>query len=264
MRIIPVLDIKAGRAVHAVAGNRAHYEPLKSVLHEGCDPFALARAYREVLGLSELYVADLDAIEGRMPNNDVLRNLARLAEACKPEPPSKAMEHTSRSRGEIWLDLGVRDRCDLSLPVGAGAWVVILGLETLGGPRPLQRIMANGDPDRIAFSLDLREGSAMMDEASDWDAREPLRLADFAVTAGIRRLLLLDLARIGTGSGTGTLGLLVELRGRFPELEIIVGGGVAGPHELPVLQRAGASAVLLGSTLHDGRIGREVCMAYNL
>src|SRR5947209_7775724 len=62
MRIIPVLDLKAGLAVHAVAGDRAYYQPIRSILHQGSDPIGLARAYRDKLGLSDLYVADLDAI----------------------------------------------------------------------------------------------------------------------------------------------------------------------------------------------------------
>ena len=67
-RLIPVLDLKAGRPVHAIGGNRAHYEPLRSILHPaGADPVELARACRDRLGLRELYVADLDAILGAAP-----------------------------------------------------------------------------------------------------------------------------------------------------------------------------------------------------
>ncbi len=32
-------------------------------------------------------------------------------------------------------------------------------------------------------------------------------------------------------------------------------GGIAGPEDLPAFVLAGASAVLIGSALHDGRIG---------
>ena len=50
-RVIPVLDIKNGQAVHAVAGIRSHYRPLQSILHPSCEPLELARAYRDLLDL---------------------------------------------------------------------------------------------------------------------------------------------------------------------------------------------------------------------
>src|SRR5947209_13264350 len=45
MRIIPVLDVQDGLAVAARAGDRAHYHPVRSILHEGSEPIGIARAY---------------------------------------------------------------------------------------------------------------------------------------------------------------------------------------------------------------------------
>jgi phosphoribosylformimino-5-aminoimidazole carboxamide ribotide isomerase len=67
--------------------------------------------------------------------------------------------------------------------------------------------------------------------------------------------LLLDLARVGTGKGTGTMTLLKRLRAEDSDLEITVGGGVSHGAELLALEKAGADAVLVGSALHDGRLG---------
>ena len=64
MRVIPVIDLKGGVAVHAVRGERERYRPLRSRIAEGSDPVELTRAVRERFGLDELYVADLDAIAG--------------------------------------------------------------------------------------------------------------------------------------------------------------------------------------------------------
>ena len=49
-RVIPVLDVKDGLAVHAVGGQRSHYRPVRSLLHPSADPLDLARAYRDILG----------------------------------------------------------------------------------------------------------------------------------------------------------------------------------------------------------------------
>ena len=47
MRIVPVLDLKGGVAVHAVRGERQSYAPVRSVLSPSADPVALARAFQE-------------------------------------------------------------------------------------------------------------------------------------------------------------------------------------------------------------------------
>src|ERR1017187_2079649 len=67
-QVIPVLDLKGGHAVHAVAGRRAYYQPVQSILHATSDPLELARALHDVLGLRTLYLADIDAIAGGVPD----------------------------------------------------------------------------------------------------------------------------------------------------------------------------------------------------
>ena len=64
MRLIPVMDLKDGLVVHAVRGERQRYQPVKSVLCPTAQPLDVALAFRDQLGLSELYIADLDAIQG--------------------------------------------------------------------------------------------------------------------------------------------------------------------------------------------------------
>ena len=61
MKIIPVLDLLNGIAVHAMRGERNKYRPLQSVLNPSPDPLELAKAF-DSLGFDELYAADLDAI----------------------------------------------------------------------------------------------------------------------------------------------------------------------------------------------------------
>ncbi len=235
MRVIPVLDLKAGQAVLAIAGNRAHYDPVRGILHEGSDPIGLARAFRDRLGLSDLYLADLDAITGAPPALPLYGDLQRLGL-------------------NLWVDAGVRFEADVPPLLAAGASVVVLGLETLDGPEALAEVVDRHGPNRLVFSLDLRDGRPLIDTALAWGTSDPRRLVDAVVATGVRRVLLLDLARVGTGQGVGTLTLLAELRTGHSALEWIVGGGVRGPNDLAALSRAGASAVLVGSALHDGRI----------
>src|SRR4051812_49736255 len=65
MRVVGVIDLKDGTAVHAVRGERERYRPVRSVVGgDDGDALALARGFRAELELDELYVADLDAITG--------------------------------------------------------------------------------------------------------------------------------------------------------------------------------------------------------
>jgi len=232
MRVIPVLDVRGGRAVRAVAGDRAHYGPLASGLHPGSDPFALASAFRDLLGLREVYVADLGAIvDGRPPDLPLFRALAGLGLAA-------------------WVDAGVRGPADVGPILVAGVARVIVGLETVTGPEALGEIVAAAGADRVAFSLDLRDGRPLVPTRATWGTDDPGAIVDRAVAEGVRTVIRLDLARVGTGRGVG------EGEERCPPgPEWVIGGGVAGPGDLPPLARRGYSAVLVGSALHDGRIG---------
>ncbi len=237
-RVIPVLDVRSGQTVHAAGGIRSHYGPLQSLLHPSCNPLELARAYRDLLGLRELYLADLGAISERSPDLPLYRNLHSLGV-------------------HLWIDAGIKDEEDLRLFAELPDVTIVVGLETVAGPEALRAILHRTDPDRVVVSLDMFEGVPRLPEVEDWEARNRQDLARKILDLGVNRLLLLDLARVGTGRGTGTVELLSQLRTSHPVAEVSVGGGIAGIAELIALSEAGAAAALVGSALHDGRIGRE-------
>ena len=221
MRVIGVLDVASGVAVSGEAGRREGYRPVRSVLAEGSEPLALARALRGKLGLRELYVADLDALEGRAAHG-------------------REFYERLRAEGlELLLDHGMRHA-----PL-RGDWRVVAGLETVAGPG----VLGEG----MVFSLDLRGGEPLGD-LSGWPDPSPRGLVREAVRRGVRAVLFLDLQRIGTGQGTGTEDLCAWARGEFPALEIIAGGGIAGRADLDRLASLGVDAALVGSALHDGRL----------
>lgn len=240
LRVIPVLDVKGGHAVHAVGGDRAHYQPLSSVLYGDAagDPVGLVRALHERLGFSEVYLADLDAIAGSPPNVPLYRALTEMGLSA-------------------WVDAGVRDVASLPPLLEAGVPTILVGLESVRGPESLRAIVDAVGPQRIVFSLDLRNGSPITADGADWKNHEPAAIAEQAMACGVRRFLLLDLARVGLGQGVGTEPLLRRLAlAAGPYVEIAVGGGISRVSELRSLAEAGASAVLVGSALHDGRMGR--------
>ena len=138
-RVIPVLDVKNGQAVHAVGGIRSHYRPLQSLLHPSCKPMELALAYRDLLDLRELYLADLDAISGKRPDLSLYHRLAVMDV-------------------HLWIDAGLKDENDLDALVDLDHTTIVVGLETAAGPDAVRAILDRTDPSRVVLSLDLFEG----------------------------------------------------------------------------------------------------------
>lgn len=244
MLIIPVLDLSGGIAVHARAGDRSRYEPVRSTLApeaEG-DPVVLLRAFRETLGATECYIADLDAIQGGAIQRSILRELAQFE---------------TRFAGPLLVDAGTHQPGGSFEVLACGASEVVIGLESLRAFADLAAIVELAGPSRVVFSLDLRLGSPILHPAMQ-DARgfppDARSLAAQAVDAGVRSLLLLDVGRVGTGCGVD-LGLLESLRRHFGSERLLAGGGVLTRRDLDRMRDAGCDAALVASAIHSGRIG---------
>jgi phosphoribosylformimino-5-aminoimidazole carboxamide ribotide isomerase len=239
MRLIPVIDLLEGQAVHAVRGEREHYQPLKSVLCDSPEPLAVATAFRDRLGLKEIYIADLDAIRGsRQAKHQEL--IAALAHSEKMniilDAGASDVENT-----RFWLDIGVRK--------------VVIGAETLRTWNTLQDIPAKIDRDRLVFSLDFHAGK-ILSQCPTLAAMRPMEALEHLQSAGWPEVILLDLSRVGSGEGVN-LTLVAEARANFPELGLVVGGGVANPEELIELKALGIDGVLVATALHCGTISAQ-------
>jgi phosphoribosylformimino-5-aminoimidazole carboxamide ribotide isomerase len=237
MRIIPVLDLLGSKVVRGVAGRLDEYRPVQSRLVEGSDALSVARAIRTQFGLSQLYVADLDAILHQRSNHSILKALCA-------------------DRFSLMVDAGLRCRADAGPIFDTGVDQVVAGLETLESPKELAGLVAQYAASRIVFSLDLRDGR-MLSSVSVWPSGDPFEIARTAVDAGCTQLIVLDIASVGTGGGVSTLGLCDKIRHGFPGVTIITGGGVRGVEDLRLLARAEIDGVLVASAFHDGSLTPE-------
>jgi phosphoribosylformimino-5-aminoimidazole carboxamide ribotide isomerase len=239
MRIIPVLDLLRGQAVHAIKGERAQYQPVKSVLCNSSDPLILARAFRDQLGMREIYVADLDAIQGLdTPNHrDVITALAHQEEM------------------DVILDAGVSDIDGAQRWLDHGVRKVIIGSETLRDLQTLRAIPGRIRREQLTFSLDSRSGS-ILSQCASLAAMNPVEALELLQESGWKEIILLDLSRVGSGSGMDS-SLAVRASARFPNLQLLVGGGMAKPEDLVSLKSAGIAGVLVATALHAGTIGAQ-------
>jgi HisA/HisF family protein len=231
MRIVPVLDLKGGVVVHARRGQRAGYAPLHSPLVEGCEPVEVARALCAACRTGTVYVADLDALAGAPVAEAMLAGLAQVAEA--------------------WVDAGATTPARAAALARAGAARNVLGTESLGPTVPAKCRLPDSAPP-LALSVDLREGRLISPDP-ELAGRDPAAAAALARTLGVRELLVIDLARVGSGSGP-PLRPVSELAAALPEVAIYAGGGVRHDADLRALESAGAVGALVATALHEGRI----------
>ncbi|MBI1831070.1 MAG: hisA/hisF family protein, partial [Planctomycetes bacterium] len=206
--ILPVLDLMQGQVVRGIAGRRDQYRPIVSTLTDSAEPLAVALAFRSHFGFHELYVADLDAIQHSRPALDAYRRL-------------------NDAGFRLGIDAGIRTSQDETLLrlMEMDAVSIIVGLESVAGPDELHAIVDHAGAARVVFSLDLKAGQAL--GATDrWHTDDPRAIAERAIGLGVRRLIVLDLARVGVGEGVGTHDLCRRLRQTHPDVQLIAGGGV--------------------------------------
>ena len=238
MQIIPVLDLKAGQAVHAVRGRREQYAPVQGVLGSGEDAVGLALAYRDRLGCQSCYVADLDAIAGRSSHRDILGTLAAAGMA-------------------LWVDAGVATPEAGQALIALGVSRIIIGSETLPAAKQLTALATHLLPQTLVLSVDLMAGVLRAPPG----IKTPRQLVALAAEAGVNEVILLDLARVGAEAGP-PLALLNALQPHFPNLAFYAGGGVRHRADLDRLAEAGAAGALIATAFHRGILTAADVQAY--
>ena len=217
-------------AIEKTINRSAVYSPLR-------EPASVARAFREQLNLSELYIADLDAILGRGHHRSLISDLAR---------------HSGMS---LIVDAGTATVASALQVLAMGADRVIIGAETLASWDTLLAIGAALPPQRRVFSLDMHAGQ-ILSHCPELIDSTPIDVLSRLHQSGWREVILLDLARVGTGTGVDFT-LIAEARQRLPQLTLLVGGGVRDVTELFDLKAAGVAGALVATVLHQGIITRQ-------
>lgn len=239
LQIIPVIDILNGVVVRGVGGRRDEYRPIESVLVQSAKPLDVAIAFREKLGMTTLYVADLDGIVRREPNLQTLHELCSVG-------------------FEVWIDAGVRSLGEAAKLLDAGAAKIIAGLESTSGPMFLSTLIRELGTERVVFSLDLKAGCPMTASMADWPDDSTIGIARSAIQAGVTQMIVLDLVSVGEQRGPSTLDLCDEIRRLLPQITLITGGGVRGPDDLDLLRSREIDGVLVATALHNGSLYREL------
>jgi phosphoribosylformimino-5-aminoimidazole carboxamide ribotide isomerase len=236
LKIIPVVDVLGGIAVHAVRGRREEYRPLKSVLCASTDPVDVAAALK-TLGFSELYVADLDAITGGQPNFSLFKKIA------------------DKTGLELMVDAGVTSLEKAEKVLRSHVSKVIIGTETLPSTSFVAEAVESFGSEKIIVSLDLM-GKRIISGFELGRLAEPIAFLRELEALGVCQIIVLDLARVGSGEGIN-MSFLQEVQGNI-KAKVFVGGGVRDVKDLLELKGLGVFGVLVATALHLGKISPEL------
>lgn len=235
MQIIPVIDILNGVVVRGIAGERQKYAPIASMLTQSRDPSVIVRVLQDEYGLTDFYVADLDAIQAQRMNRCTIAELSQLP-------------------GTMYADCGVRTKTDIQDQLDLGVDQIVVALETVPNPETAAELLAEFGTDCLVFSVDMKNGKPLA--GAEWGHLSPFEICRLVIDAGFDRLILLDLSSVGTDGGTPTLELCKQVLDQFADVRLITGGGIRGADDLQLAKDAGVDGVLVASALHDGRLTR--------
>ncbi|MGI8523142.1 MAG: imidazole glycerol phosphate synthase subunit HisF [Nocardioides sp.] len=238
VRVIPCLDVDAGRVVKGV-----NFEGLR----DAGDPVELARRY-DAEGADELTFLDISAShEGR----------------------ATTMEIVSRTAEEVFIPLcvggGVSSVHDVDRLLRAGADKVAVNTAAIQRPELVAEIADRFGNQVLVLSLDARRFS---DTASGWTpdsgfevtthggrksaGLDALEWVSRAASLGAGEILLNAMDADGTRGGFDLE--LIELVRREVSVPVIASGGAGAASHFPPAVAAGADAVLAASVFHFGTV----------
>jgi len=231
VRVIPCLDVAAGRVVKGV-----NFEGLRDI----GDPVELASRYYQE-GADEVTFLDVHASsENRKTMLDVVTKCAE----------------------QVFIPLtvggGISSLADVTSLLAAGADKVSVGSAGIANPALLEEIVREHGSQVLVISLDLKRASRPSGfgvtshggkNLTDLDALQWIRQVE---ELGAGELLINSIDADGTKSGFDLE--LVELIKSQSSLPVIASGGAGKVEDFVEAARAGADAVLAASVFHEGEI----------
>jgi phosphoribosylformimino-5-aminoimidazole carboxamide ribotide isomerase len=212
MELILAMDLKKKLVVHGKSGHRESYKPLDW----GCSPTAEPIGFVKAIAPKNIYIADLDRIEGTGSHDRIIADCARQVSACY-------VDRGCRSPNELMNGYHIRN---------------IIGTET--GGEDLMHY------DGGFLSLDIKDGRVIPSGARPVDV---LRQANSWKFEGC---IILNIGAVGTESGLNKE-MLETMRAAYHR-KLFWGGGVASVADLEALRDAWFDGAIIATALHRGKI----------
>jgi len=224
IEIIPVIDLMNSIAVSGKSGNRNSYTSLSSVYSSNSDPVTIAQSLK-INGANQIYIADLDLIEKQGHNLDKVKMINSIL--------------------PVMLDGGIKDLNTFKFFLDF-AYKLIIATETLDSIEELYKIFDNFSKDRIVVSVDIKDNELYSQNIDMTITEFKKELIDIDPN----EIILLNISNVGTNRGFNHN--LIDDFSMLKE-KLILGGGIS-TNELNELSNIGINKVLLGTSLHNGKV----------
>jgi phosphoribosylformimino-5-aminoimidazole carboxamide ribotide isomerase len=230
--VVPAVDVKDGEVVQLVGGERNTGKTYG-------DPVEDARRWRDA-GARTLHLVDLDgAFEGERANADAIERVVEAVDA------------------DVQVGGGIRTAEDARRLLDAGVDRVILGTAAVENPDIVADI-SDTHPESVLVSLDAKDGEVVVSGWTEGTGLDPAEAASRYEDLGAGGILFTDVDVEGRLEGvrTGPVERVVTA----VEIPVVASGGVATLEDVRALDAAGASAVVVGTALYEGRFTLEEAM----
>lgn len=229
MKVIPAIDIMDNKVVRLVKG-----DPKNKTVYSS-DPVGMAKKW-EKAGADMLHVVDLDATLGTGSNLQIIQKIA--------ESVSIPIEAAGGLRTKEIIEDALRFSSK-----------VVLGTLAFKNKKILEEVSQKFGKDRIVISADQLNGKIVI---SGWTESTGIELHEGIenfVRLGYSQFLITTVERDGTLHGPDLDSLQKSCN--IKNVNIIASGGISNLQDIVNVKRCGASGVILGKALYDGKISIE-------
>ncbi|KPJ64962.1 1-(5-phosphoribosyl)-5-[(5-phosphoribosylamino)methylideneamino] imidazole-4-carboxamide isomerase [candidate division WOR-1 bacterium DG_54_3] len=228
--VIPAIDILNGKCVRLKQG-RYDAETVYSK-----DPVEMAKKW-ESEGAKRLHLVDLDGAKTGIPKNiEIIKAIAK--EVNIP----------------VQVGGGIRNLDVIQELLNIGIDRVILGTTAVKNPNLLAQACEKFG-DRIAVSIDTKQGKVATEGWTQVSKKDTLTLAKEAIELGVKRFIYTDISRDGMLEGPNFEGIknfVSQIR-----VPVIASGGISSEEDIKKLKETRAEGCIVGKALYEGKFKLE-------
>ncbi len=241
MRLIPAIDLRAGRCVRLLQGD------FDAETRYPTDPRTLLAKYRD-LGADWLHVVDLDgARDGTAGNRAVIEDLA------------------AQRAVKLQVGGGVRSTAAVAQLLDLGVTRAVVGSAAVLQIEQVRAWLKHFGAQRLTLAFDVRvdRGGTPRVATHGWREQSGLSLWEAVANyeSDLIHVLCTDVSRDGALSGPN-VDLYREAVSRHPRIEWQASGGIRDSRDLRALADTGATAAISGRALLEDLIPAEELQAF--
>ena len=229
MRIIPAIDIIAGKCVRLTKGD---YNT-KKIYNE--NPLEVAKSF-EAHGIEYLHLVDLDgAKSNQIVNYKILEQIA------------------TKTSLKIDFGGGLKSDADLKIAFESGANQITGGSIAVKQPEVFKDWIKQYGADKIILGADAKNEKVAI---SGWLEESTSDLIPFIQNyqnEGVQYVICTDISKDGMLEGP-SFELYRRILEEIQDIKLIASGGISTFEELPKLAELGCEGTIIGKAIYEGRI----------